>query len=266
MEAARVSAIRGHEVVLIESGLRLGGQVRIAANSPYRTEMDGIISFRESELDRLGVDVRLKTEADPATVLGERPDAVIVATGSRPGPTDDVIGSDVGRIVNEWDVLSPDTSLQALLEGVRHAVVVDEAGGFWESASAAEALAEAGVSVEIMTAFPQVAHAIPFDSLPPLYRRLRRRNVVLNSMTALASVGVDHVSVYDPIWLAAHHELEERTIPADLVVLCRPKRAVDHLVSGLAGSGVEVRAIGDCVAPRRIPEAIGEGDRVGREL
>ncbi|HVX22767.1 MAG TPA: FAD-dependent oxidoreductase [Acidimicrobiales bacterium] len=266
MEAARVAAARGHHVVLFDRAGRLGGQVRIAANSPTRAEMDGVISFRETELDRLGVDVRLKTDADPDGIAAERPDAVVVATGSRPAPHDDVIGVELGRVVTDWDVLSPDGDLGRLLHGVRYAVVVDEAGGFWEAASSAEALAEAGVAVELVTAFPQVCHAVPFDSLPPLYGRLRRRDVTLSPMTALASVGADHVSLYDPIWLAARHELAEREVPAELVVLCRPRQVVDDLVHRLAGTAARVVAVGDCVAPRRIPEAIGEGDRIGRAL
>ena len=59
LEAARVLAERGHAVVLYEAGARLGGQVLLAAKEGWRKDLIGIIDWRVSELQYLGVDVRL---------------------------------------------------------------------------------------------------------------------------------------------------------------------------------------------------------------
>ncbi|MCU1458751.1 MAG: NADH:flavin oxidoreductase [Actinomycetia bacterium] len=266
LETARIAAERGHRVVLFERGKRVGGQVLLAAGAPNRGELDGVVSFRESELARLGVDVRLNTEATVESVLAEQPDAIVVATGAAPVPATDLIGYDPAHVVTDWDVLTPQGVPTELIGEARSAVVVDESDGFWESASAAEALAEAGLKVQIVTGAPQVGRSIPFDSIGGLYVRLRRRNVVFNTMTAVASVEPGKVNVYDPVWMAAHHELDDHPIPADLVVVSRPRRAVDDLVDALRATGIEIHTAGDCIAPRRITEAIVEGHRIGRLL
>ena len=82
MEAARIAAMRGHSVVLIERDSRMGGQVNLVMKTPNRGSFEEIISWFERQLPKLNVEIRLKTEADAAMVLAENADEVIVATGS----------------------------------------------------------------------------------------------------------------------------------------------------------------------------------------
>ena len=84
MEAARVAALRGHHVTLFERSDKFGGQVNVACLAPGRQEFGGIARFLEGELERLGIGVRLNTEANVDVVLAEHPDCVIIATGSTP--------------------------------------------------------------------------------------------------------------------------------------------------------------------------------------
>ncbi len=79
-EFARVAAARGHDVVLLERGDRLGGQVRIGASSPGRGPWLRIAEYYERNLD--GVDIRLGAEATVETVAALGPELVVVATGS----------------------------------------------------------------------------------------------------------------------------------------------------------------------------------------
>lgn len=81
-EAARLAAIRGHRVTLIEQSDRIGGQLYAAAALPFRArEFAGLIAFYQHELDRLGVDIRLGQVASGADLAGF--DEVMVATGAR---------------------------------------------------------------------------------------------------------------------------------------------------------------------------------------
>ena len=66
MEAARVSAERGHSVILFEAGPRLGGQIIVAASARERRDLIGIVDWRVSELERLGVEVRTNSYAEDA--------------------------------------------------------------------------------------------------------------------------------------------------------------------------------------------------------
>ncbi len=69
LEAARVSATRGHKVVLLEAASQLGGQLVMAARASWRRDVIGIVDWRCAELERLGVDVRLNTYAERGDVL-----------------------------------------------------------------------------------------------------------------------------------------------------------------------------------------------------
>ena len=73
MEAARIAAERGHEVVLFERGARLGGQVNLVMRTPARDNFEEIILFFERQLAKLGVDVRLRTEAGGRRCSGREP-------------------------------------------------------------------------------------------------------------------------------------------------------------------------------------------------
>ena len=86
LEAARVAAESGHDVVLYEQADVAGGQLRIAAAGPTRAELLDFVVYAERELARLGVDVRLGTTATRDAVLADEPDLVVVATGATPLP------------------------------------------------------------------------------------------------------------------------------------------------------------------------------------
>ena len=105
LEAARMAALRGHRVVLLEKSNELGGQVLLAARAPARAEYGGIVRFLVTQVRKLGVQVRLGVEATPALVLAEHPDAVVIATGSHPY-VPPVPGSDGKHVVTSRDVLA----------------------------------------------------------------------------------------------------------------------------------------------------------------
>src|SRR5581483_7926557 len=86
MQAAVVARQRGHAVTLFERERLLGGQMRLAARAPGRGELRRGVQYLEDMLRRLEADVRPGVEATVERVLAERPDAVILASGSEPAP------------------------------------------------------------------------------------------------------------------------------------------------------------------------------------
>src|SRR5262245_37981796 len=104
LEAARVSALRGHRVILFERESEVGGQVLVASRAPARAEYAGIARFLARQVARLPVDCRLGVEADVDLVLAESPDVVIVATGSHPH-VPSLPGLDGKHVVTDRDVL-----------------------------------------------------------------------------------------------------------------------------------------------------------------
>lgn len=84
MEAARVLAVRGHNVILYERNTQLGGQLRYAFIPPGREEIQNIITYLERQISKLGVKIKTGKEADLQTIKEDCPDAIIVATGGNP--------------------------------------------------------------------------------------------------------------------------------------------------------------------------------------
>jgi 2,4-dienoyl-CoA reductase-like NADH-dependent reductase (Old Yellow Enzyme family)/thioredoxin reductase len=142
LEAARVAAMRGHQVTVLEQGKRLGGQLLIASKAPGRDSFEDQIYFEENEMTRLGVDVRLDTNADIDSIKALSPQAVVIATGSLPRVPEDIPGLDLPHVVQGWDVMQGKAST-----GDRVAVISQE--DYYETPCVAEFLAEAGKQVEV---------------------------------------------------------------------------------------------------------------------
>ena len=114
----------------------LGGQLRQAAAGPTREELLDFVFWLERELDRLGVEVRLGTEATAAEVKAASPDLFVCAAGAAPAPPAFPIGGDA-RVVTCGTCSSGRAG-----EIPERALVVDDGGGFWQGVSAAELLAQ----------------------------------------------------------------------------------------------------------------------------
>src|SRR6202022_896026 len=106
LEAARVAGERGHEVVVLEATNHPGGQIRLTAQNERRKEMIGIVDWRMSQCERLGVKFKFNTWAESETVQAEDPDVVIVATGGM--PRTDVLREGNEWVVSTWDIISGD--------------------------------------------------------------------------------------------------------------------------------------------------------------
>ena len=266
LEAAVQAATRGHRVVLFEADRKLGGQACVAALAPHRTDVDGVIAYRALELARLGVDVRVGRRVDAEAIVAEAPDAVVLATGAVPLPLDGIDGAESPHVIDVVRVQDPDECTETLLASSRHAVVIDNGHGFWESCSAAEALAVRGIGVTFVTPARSIAAGLPAESIGPLHRRLRWHDVTILPMHRVSEVRAQSVSVFDTVRVAATSILEEKDVPADVVVHFSGKRVVTALAGDLSGRVREVHLAGDCLAPRRINHAVLDGYRVGRAL
>jgi len=252
LEAARLATARGHEVVLYEASPALGGQLALAARAPHRAELGGFVRFLQHAISDSDVDVRLGVRATAETVLAHAPDLVIVATGAQPLPLD--TSEAAIPVLNTWQVLeSP-----ALQPGQR-ALVVDNGTGFWQVYGAVERLAEQGVVVEVAAPGPALASHIPAESVPGLHKRMRSAGVVYSPFTRFEGVSGRTARLVDTA------TGEPRAAEFDLVVVQAENRAVDELRADLDGR-VEVRLIGDCVAPRRLSHAVLEANELVRSL
>jgi len=244
LEAARVAAEAGHEVVLHERTDVVGGQLRAAAVGPTREELLDFVYYLERELRRLGVEIRLGSEAESQTVLADEPDLVVCAAGATPEPPAFPI-ADGARVVTVWDLLGGKAG-----DIGKRALVVDDGSGFWHGISAAEYLAERGAAVELATPARGVGLAIPHESVANVNRRLGANGVKVRVLTTVVQVDGPAVSLVEGF----AGERSETT--ADLVVVRTRLRANDELVRVLEGTGPALALIGDASAPRRLNHAV----------
>jgi dimethylglycine catabolism A len=253
LEAARMAAVRGHRVVLFEKAPELGGQVLLAARAPERSEYAGIVRFLAAQVRKLAVDVRLAVEATPSAVLAERPAAVVVATGSHPF-VPPVPGSDGKHVVTDRDVLAGEAKVGTSV------LVVDDVHT-QEALSTAELLLSQGKRVEVISPLFYVGQDVGVTSIAPLYRRLFTAGVVLTPGTELRAVEGSSVIVAN-----VYSGLERRIEGVDTVVLAAGSRSTDALYRALKGHVAELYAVGDCVAPRGVHQALLDATRIARAI
>jgi NADPH-dependent 2,4-dienoyl-CoA reductase/sulfur reductase-like enzyme len=239
LECALTLARSGVEdVVVFETGERIGGQLAIAADAPNRSGWAPLLRFYEVNL--AGVQLRL---GRPAADL-EGFDTVVLATGA--DETSPLI--DGGALASCTAIAA---GPGALAEG-EHVVVVDDGFGWWPGVSAVEVALTAGARVTFVTPGTAFAGAIPAESRVQLLQRLAGELQVV-PLTIATAAGPDCVTVTD------RPTGRERTISADRVIVVgerRPRPLPD------VGAPV-VMVIGDGIVPRRAAHAIAEGRAAG---
>jgi NADPH-dependent 2,4-dienoyl-CoA reductase/sulfur reductase-like enzyme len=258
LEGARVAALRGHDVVLYERTAALGGQVLVAARAPLRPGYGESVQWLVRQLRKTTATVRLETEATVESVLADRPDAVIVATGAVPRRPD-VPGADLPGVVTVEDVLSG-----AAVAGPR--VVVVDGTGRVQAGLAADYLALEGRIVSVVTPYHTVCDNTEGSTKEPLFERLYRRDVAMIVDTAIRAIEADGAGRLRVRAANEYSEREVRLDGVDTVVLAYGGRAVDGLYSALKGRVPELLLVGDAMAPRLLHDALLEGTRAARRV
>lgn len=254
LKAAACAAERGHDVSLYESDSRLGGQANLAQLIPGRAEFGGIIQNLSREAERAGVRILTSAPVDSSLVARERPDALILATGSRlKMPT--IEGADKAtNIVHAADVLAGRART-----GSR--VVVYDWLADWIGAGVAEKLAAEGVHVRIAVNGLAPAAAIQNYVRDVHLASLHKAGV--ESLPMMRLFGVDGSTAY---FLHTAAQVPVVLEDVDTVVLACPNEPNDELAEELRPLVGELHLIGDCLAPRTAEEAVFEGLKVAAAL
>lgn len=267
MRAASTAARRGHDVVLLERAPELGGTLNLLKRLPTRENWQLAVDNGVKPLLRSGAEIRLGVEATAASVLAERPDAVVVATGctwDRTGFSSFRLDRDAIPGADQPHVLDAAAALAAALADPRSLgdrVLVLDDSGTWAPLGLAELLAGAGVDVEIVSRNHRIAewHWLT-QEVPFHFPRLLGLGVRMTPLHFVESIGAGTAEVYDIFTRTS------RTVAADTVVLSMTRSAVDGLYWELEGKVPELRRIGDAYAPRKLAEALYEGEKAAREL
>ena len=280
LEAARVAAERGHRVVVFEAADAPGGQVRLTARTKRRAEMIGVIDWRMAQAAARDVEFRFNTFAEATDILAESPDVVIIATGGLPEKDILEFGNDL--TVTTWDILSGD------VKPGQNVLLYDDAGDH-TALQAAQLLAEAGATVEVLTPDRSFAPEVMAMNLVPYMRAMQDKNVTFtvtyrltgakkNGNRLTAVIGSDYMSLaqerdFDQI-VVNHGTQPLAELYFDLKPQSENLGAVDYeaLIAGkpqtLNGGpqGFKLFRIGDAVESRNTHAAIYDALRLVKDL
>jgi 2,4-dienoyl-CoA reductase-like NADH-dependent reductase (Old Yellow Enzyme family) len=253
LEAARCAGDAGHEVTLLERSERLGGELLLAASVGDHPDVEPYLTWLVDELARQSVTVQVRQAPAPAEILRLSPTRVVIATGAASFVPKGAASLGCAAMTDVAALRDP-----SVFGGAENVLVYDRNGGF-RGTSAAFAAASQGCSVTLAAPLVSVVDDIEPWLRPSLLQRL-------------ASLGV--VNAPDLNWVdsddggALVHQWSGRPFdakPFDLVVFASFRRADDSLGRALmaADPDLQVDLVGDCLAPRRLYDAVAEGSAAG---
>ena len=283
LEAARVAAERGHEVVVFEAQSDPGGQIRLTAKSPRRREMISIIDWRMAQCAARSVEFKFNNWAEADDIISLNPDIVIIATGGLPNLELFESKKDANYVISTWDIISGD------IKPAENILIYDESGDH-PALQAAEIAANSGSKVEVMTPDRTFSPEIMAMNLTPYMRSLQKKDVTFTVTHRLLDVMLTGNKLTAKIGTDYSEYVEEKkydqiivnygTMPLDdLYFKLKPKSknygAVDYdaLINGDVqkitknkSGKFQLFRIGDAVSSRNTHAAIYDALRLVKDL
>jgi 2,4-dienoyl-CoA reductase (NADPH2) len=270
MEAARVAALRGHEVILYEKEPKLGGSMLLAA-IVKDLELEGILNtirYFQTQMTKLGVTIRLGKEVSLSVINEINPDVVILAIGGVPAIST-IPGINHRKVVNSYELhlrlktalrfLGPKAigQLTKLWMPIGKRVVI--IGGALQGCQLAEFLIKRGRKVTIVDTAEKLGVGLLADDPINLFKWLDQKGATMIA-------GVKYEEITDEGLVITTQEGERKTLEADTIITALPLLPNEDLFKSLEGKVPEIYQIGDCREPNFIHDAIAEGWRVARAI
>jgi len=249
MEAARVLALRGHRVTLIEKEKELGGLLLYATVPDFKGELRRFLQYLKTQVKKLGVEVLLERRATLELVRDLKPDSVVLAAGSAMAAPQ-IPGVQKSFVANALELLSG-----KFQPGAR--VVI--AGGAAMGCEIAAHLGALGKKVTVVEMLGDLALDLESRSRLALLQLLKERGV--ETLTTWKLEKIDEGGV-----LLSDRNSNRREVPVDSVILALGMASNQDLIQPLRENFQEVYLIGDCLEPRKIYQAIHEGAFAGRAI
>ena len=270
MEAARVAATRGHEVVLFEKSSRLGGLLPLAAmvKGLEVEDLPAITRYLKGQITKLGVTINLGREATPALIEEMKPDVLILATGGI-AALPEIPGIQGPNVVSNADLhrmlkfvlrfLGPALlrRLTKIWMPLRKRVVI--IGGGIQGCELAEFLVKRGRKVTIVDSADALGEGMIRHLKLQLFWWFREKGVTMMP-------GVKPLAITAKGLTVLTKQGYKQTIEADSIVTALPLTPNKELLCALEGKVAEIHAIGDCGNPGLIVDAIGDGWRISNSI
>ena len=252
MAAARLAALRGHRVTVIDEANRVGGLLASARLAPGRGELGDMVDFYHRELIRLGVDTRLSTELSRELIAELKPAKAVIASGSRTEPP---------QIEGLYDVDMDLHMVTDVLDGEElagnRAVVL---GGGAAALSTADFIAGRCAEVVVLNRDGHFAEELSANDRSSMRESLKKPNIRLYKQVAIQGFPAG-----GGVMFSAGDRRFELTGMTDLII-AEGRRSVRNPADLFRGTETELYIIGDAKGPRSLLESQSEADEVGRSL
>ena len=245
MEAARIATMRGHKVTLYEKSECLGGHLIEACVPDFKKDLERLLKWYKIQLKKAAVGVILSTEVTPELVESEKPDAVIVATGST-CILPDIEGTDKANVATCVDFLKG-------RKKVGETVVV--VGGGLIGCETALWLAKQGKKVTIVEILRDLILSGP--PVPHANRIMLLDLLALNKVEVATNTSIHEITDEEVVLI--NKKFQSKKVKCNTVALALGLKSENQLYNLLKAKVTELYAIGDCKEPCRILEAIWDG-------
>ncbi|MCX5819352.1 MAG: FAD-dependent oxidoreductase [Deltaproteobacteria bacterium] len=248
LSAALAAAGRGYGVEIFEKESVPGGQVRSASRPPHKEAYLDWVVWSVRQLDRQGVKIHYGREMTEERLREGKPDAVILAAGADPARPA-IPGLDAPHVCDARDLL------MAKAEPAGPIVVL---GAGYVGMETADFLIARGIGVTLIEMLPSSPIGKHTAHGYWLHKRIKEAEgrIILGAT----------VTRIEPDAVFYRHQEEEKQLPAAMVVTAMGAKPANGLAGILKELGIPWRVVGDAKSPRRLLEAIHEGDRAGREI
>lgn len=244
MEAARDCALKGHDVTLYEKGSTLGGQLLMACILPFKKEIKYYIDYLIAQLNKLQVEVHFNQSVTPNTLDSIEFDTIVIATGAR-SYLPDLPGIKNSNVFYYDDVLLGRRKVNG------ENIIV--AGGGMIGCETAMYLAEKEKKrVTIIEKLTDIGGDIdPIFTKMGLMKRLTEDGITILMRYEVEEILKDSIRI--------HYDGKKELIKMDNLVVALGRTPNQDLRNRLQNKNYQVYSIGDCVEPRKLPDAIHEG-------
>ena len=228
LEAARVAALRGHDVTLFEKTTSLGGQLNIACVPPRKEEMRRAAQDLIHAVCNAGVHLCMGQTRTAEQLKDAGFEAVINAVGAH-SAAPRIPGIDSVNVADAWKVLAGEQQVYGTV-----AVI----GGGMVGCETAEYLAARGCKVSVIEMMDKIAAGESVTILPTLLENYKTYGVEQYPSHKVKEFRMDAV-------VCENKDGAEVTIPCDYIVLAMGARSNEFDAAALEAAGIPVYSIGD---------------------
>lgn len=228
LEAARVAALRGHDVTLFEKTTTLGGQLNIACVPPRKEEMRRAAQDLIHAVCNAGVHLCMGQTRTAEQLKDAGFEAVINAVGAH-SAAPRIPGIDSVNVADAWKVLAGEQQVYGTV-----AVI----GGGMVGCETAEYLAARGCKVSVIEMMDKIAAGESSTILPTLLENYKTYGVEQYPSHKVKEFRMDAV-------VCENKDGAEVTIPCDYIVLAMGARSNEFDAAALEAANIPVYSIGD---------------------